>query len=39
MYNQCEIEKQQFKGWSDQFITNLNPGDGEGEASNYYELG
>ena len=31
MYTQCEIKKQRFKCWSDQFITNLNKGDGEGE--------
>ena len=34
-----DIKKQWFKCWSDQFITNLNQGDGEGKDSNYYELG
>ena len=31
MYTQHEIKKQWFKCWSDQFITNLNQGDGEGK--------
>ena len=31
MYTQRDIEKQQFKCWSDQLITILNQGDGEGE--------
>ena len=30
------FKEQQFKCWSDHFITNLNQGDGEGE--DYYEL-
>ena len=29
MYAQREIKKQQFKCWSDQFITNVNKGDEE----------
>jgi len=39
MYTLCEVKKQWFKCWSRQLITNLNQEDGEGEASNYYELG
>ena len=35
MYTWREIKKQQFKCWSDQFITNLNQGDGEGEDGDY----
>ena len=31
MYTWHEIKKQQFNCWSDQFITNLNQGNGEGE--------
>ena len=31
MYTRHEIKKQRFKCWSDQFITNLNKGDGERE--------
>ena len=27
----CEIKKQWFKCWSNQYITNLNKEDGEGE--------
>ena len=30
MYTRREIKKQRFKCWSDQFITNLNQGDGGG---------
>ena len=33
MYTRSEIKKQRFKCWSDQFITNLNQEDGEGEDS------
>ena len=29
MYTQCEIKKQRFKCWSNQFITNVNKGDEE----------
>ena len=29
MYDRREIKKQQFKCWSDPFITNVNKGDGE----------
>ena len=29
MYARREIKKQRFKCWSDQFITNVNKGDGE----------
>ena len=29
MYTWREIKKQRFKCWSDQFITNVNRGDGE----------
>ena len=29
MYTRREIKKQRFKCWSDQFITNVNKGDGE----------
>ena len=36
MYTQRQIKKQQFKYWSDQSITNLNQGDGEGEDGHYY---
>ena len=39
MYTRSETEKQQFKCQSEQFITNLNQGDGEGEDGDYYELG
>ena len=39
MYIWREIKKQQFKCWSDQFITNLNKGDGEREDGHYYGLG
>jgi len=39
MYARREIKKQRFKCWSDQFITNINQGDGEREDSDYYELG
>ncbi len=39
MYTLQEIKKQQFKWWSDQFITNLNQEDGEGEDGHYYNLG
>jgi len=39
MYTWHEIKKQQFNCWSDQFITNLNQGNGEGEDRHYYELG
>jgi len=39
MYTQCEIKKQGLKWWSDQFITNLNQADGEGEDGYYYGLG
>ena len=28
MYTRCEIKKQRFKCWSDQFTTNVNQGDG-----------
>jgi len=31
MYTQREIKKHQSRCWSDQFATNLNKGDGEGE--------
>ena len=29
MYTWCEIKKQRFKCWSDQFITNVNKEDEE----------
>ena len=29
MYTRREIKKQQSRCWSDQFITNVNKGDGE----------
>ena len=29
MFARCEIKKQWFKCWSDQFITNVNKGDEE----------
>ena len=29
MYARRQIKKQRFKCWSDQFITNVNRGDGE----------
>ena len=29
MYTWCEIKKQRFKCWSDEFITNVNKGDEE----------
>ena len=29
MYARREIKKQRFKCWPDQFITNVNKGDGE----------
>jgi len=29
MYTQCEIKKQRFKCWSNQFIANVNKGDEE----------
>ena len=32
MYTQHEIKKQQFKRWSNMFITNLNEEDAEGKA-------
>ena len=28
MYARCEIKKQRSRCWSDQFITNVNQGDG-----------
>ena len=39
MYARREIKKQRFKCWSNQFITNLNKGDGEREDGHYYGLG
>lgn len=39
MYIRCEIKKLWIKCWSNQFITNLDQGDGKGENSDYYELG
>ena len=40
MYARREIKKQQFKCWSEQFITNVNNGDEEGgEDGHYYRLG
>ena len=38
MYTSWEIKKQQFKCWSEQFITNLNQEDEKGESGDYYEL-
>ena len=39
MYTRREIKKQQFKCWSDQFITNLNQEDGEGEDGRFRVMG
>ena len=39
MYTWREIKKQWFKCWSDQFITNLNQEDGEGEDSQLRVMG
>ena len=39
MYTQREVKKQQFKCWSNQFITNLNKGDGEGEVGQFRVMG
>jgi len=39
MYTQHEIKKQWFKCWSDQFITNLNQEDGEGEYGQFRVMG
>ena len=38
MYARREIKKQQFKCWSDQFITNVNKKK-KGEDRHYYGLG
>ena len=39
MYTQCGIKKQPSRCWSDQFITNLNKGDGEGEDGRFRVIG
>ena len=39
MYTQHEIKKQQFKCWSDQFITNLNQGDEERGGQTLLQIG
>ena len=39
MYTQREIKKQQLKCWSDQFITNLNQEDEEGEDGRFRVMG
>ena len=39
MYTWREIKKQRFKCWSDQFITNLNQGHGEGEDRQFRVMG
>ena len=39
MYARREIKKQRFKCWSDQFITNLNKGDGEEEDRQFRVIG
>ena len=39
MYARPEIKKQRFKCWSDQFITNVNKGEGEGEDRRFRVIG
>ena len=39
MYTRCEIKKQRFKCWSEQFITNLNQEDEEGEDGRFRVMG
>ena len=39
MYTRREIKKHQSRCWSDQFITNLNKGDGEGEDGQFRVIG
>ena len=39
MYARCEIKKQLFKCWSDQFITNVNKGDDEREGRTLLRIG
>ena len=39
MYTRREIKKQRSKCWSDQFITNVNKGDEEGEGRTLLQIG
>ena len=39
MKQRHEIKKQRFRCWSDQFITNINKGDGEGEDGRFRVMG
>ena len=39
MYTRREIKKQRSRCWSNQFITNLNNGDGEGEDGQFRVMG
>ena len=39
MYTRHVIKKQWSRCWSNQFVTNLNKGEGEEEDGHYYGLG
>ena len=39
MHTRREIKKQWSRCWSNQFITNLNKGDGEGEDGQFRVMG